>query len=67
MKLQIGKTYVTADGHEVTITGCDKDHPLPFIGDDNCGYRPDGGYLPLFGDRTPESERHEFDLIAETE
>lgn len=64
MKIEVGKTYRTHDGHTVKITGHEPDHPLPFIGDDQCGYRLDGGYLPLFGDRTPESEKHEYDLVS---
>ena len=65
IEIEVGKTYRSRDGSKVKIVGHEPDHQLPFIGNDQCGYRPDGGYLPLFGDQTPESEMHEFDLVSE--
>ena len=67
MKLEVGKTYLARDNNKTKITAYESGHPLPFIGDDNCGYRKDGGYMPLFGDRTAESEKSQFDLIQEIE
>ena len=61
MKLKVGKTYIDRSGHVTKIVGHEKGHPLPFIGDDKCGYRSDGGYLPLFGKMTAKSEKNEFD------
>lgn len=44
LKLEVGKTYVTADGTPVKILSQDADQTWPFNGSDGDHYRADGGY-----------------------
>ena len=60
MKLAVGKTYLDRHGNKITILRHDTDNPLPYLGDDKCGYQSDGRFSYI-------RKSSEWDLIEEVQ
>lgn len=57
LKLEVGKTYVTADGTPVKIVSEDNHPDFPFDGSNGDSYAPDGRWAKMGA--------HEANLVAE--